>query len=194
MVLGEPIKITLSNTTQPSVVIGMPPMHVDFISPDPVGGAPPQVINLSAVPTGYKATYDQESSTNIKTRSINTTSWSWGSKESVGATLTIGDPESTGFKGSDTLTAVQKLKGAAEHDHSSSTRKTFDLSAATGFGDEVSYLDPDFNIWVYPVIGKTVCPKVKPNCPDSEKVPLTIQFSAPNGDTLTQSTQGQALQ
>ena len=93
MVLGEPTKITLSQTKQPSVVIGMPPMHVDFISPDPAGGAPPQVMNLSAVPTGYKTTYDQESSTNHESGSTNTTSWSWGSKQTAGASLTFGVPD-----------------------------------------------------------------------------------------------------
>lgn len=194
MILGEPTKITLSGSIQPSVVIGVPPMHVDFISPNPAGGAPPQVMNLSAVPDGYRTTYDQEDSTNQKSGSKNTTSWSFGSKESASGSYTIGDPEDTGFNVTDTFKAAQNLKGAAEHDHGTSQRKAFDLSATTGFGDEVSYLDPEFNIWVYPVIGKTVCPAAKPNCPDSEKVPLTIQFSAPNGDALTHATQGQALQ
>jgi hypothetical protein len=161
----------------------------------PAGGAPPRVMNLSAVPTGHKATYDQEDSTNKESGSTNTTSWSWGSKESLGSSYTFGDPDlGDSLKISDTVKAAQNLKGAAEHDHGTSQRKTFNLSATTGFGDEVSYLDPEFNIWVYPVIGKIVCPAAKPSCQDSEKVPLTIQFSAPNGDALTDATQGQALQ
>jgi hypothetical protein len=193
MILGEPTKITLNGSVQPSVVIGAPPMHVDFVSPNP-GTDPPVVMNLSAAPDGYKSTYQQEDSTSKRSGSQTTTSWSFGAKESVGASFQVGDPDIVGFAFSDTLTAAQDLKGGAEHEHGTSQRQAFNLSATTGFGDEVSYLDPDFNIWVYPVIGKTVCPKAKPNCPDSDKVPLTVQFSAPNGDALTLAAQGQALQ
>jgi hypothetical protein len=33
---------------------------------------------------------------------------------------------------------------------------------------------------IYPIIGRTVCPAGQPNCQPSQKVPATIQFSAPD--------------
>jgi hypothetical protein len=50
----------------------------------------------------------------------------------------------------------------------------------TGFSDHVWFTSTRFNIYVYPVIGKKVCPAAKPNCGENEKVPLTIQYSAPD--------------
>jgi PEP-CTERM motif-containing protein len=189
--LGAPTKITINNTIQPSAVVGVPPMHVDFI--DSGDGNGPKVFNVSVVPDGFKTTYNQESSTSDASSTTNATSWSFGAKETASVGFTIGDPDTDGLKGTDTFTAAQTLKGSHEHDHGTYTGKSYNVSATTGFGDEVSYTDSQFNIWVYPVIGKTVCP-AKPN-PCTEKVPLYIQFSAPDGDSQQpEAVQGQALQ
>ena len=189
--LGEPTKITIENTLQPSAVVGVPPMHVDFI--DPGDGNGPRVFNVSVVPDGFKTTYNQQSSTSDASSTTNTTSWSFGAKESATVGFTIGDPDVEGLKGSDTFTASQTVKGSHEHDHGTYNGKSYNISATTGFGDEVSYTDSQFNIWVYPVIGKTVCPAGQPTC--QNPVPLTIQFSAPDGDSQApEAVQGQALQ
>jgi hypothetical protein len=190
--LGEPTKITIENTLQPSAVVGVPPMHVDFI--DPGDGNGPRVFNVSVVPDGFKTTYNQQSSTSDASSTTNTTSWSFGTKESATVGFTIGDPDVEGLKATDTFTASQTLKGSHEHDHGTYNGKSYNISATTGFGDEVSYTDSQFNIWVYPVIGKTVCPAGK-LCPPNPQVPLTIQFSAPDGDSQApEAVQGQALQ
>jgi hypothetical protein len=195
LLLGEPTKITIDSTVQPSVVVGVPPMHVDFVSPDPFNHVPPEVLNLSAVPDGFKMTYQLENSTGKSSGTTNTTSWSFGAKESIALKESIGDVSAgEGEEASDTVKAAQDLKGSADHDYSSYQRQAYNLSATTGFGDEVNYTDSGFNIWVYPVLGQTVCPASKPNCQPSEKVPLTIQFSAPNGDALPNASQGQAHQ
>ena len=167
--------------------------------PNPVDKVLPQVMNLSAVPDGYKATYDQEDSTGNKSGSTNTTSWSFSPKQSTSGWLTFGNPEEgSGLKIKDTFKAAQEnLKGSQEHAHGKSQRQTFNLSATTGFSDEVFYLNSDFNIWVYPVIGKTVCPARPPRSQIVRKpkeFSLTVEFSAPNGNALTKVTQGQALQ
>src|SRR5262249_39830530 len=41
------------------------------------------------------------------------------------------------------------------------------------------YKDTSYYLYVYPVIGRKVCPAAKPNCQESEKNPLQIMFSAP---------------
>jgi hypothetical protein len=189
--LGEPTKITIDNTIQPSVVIGVPPMHVDFI--DPGDGNGPRVFNVSVVPDGFKSSYNQQSSSSYASSTTNTTSWSFGAKETGSVGFTIGDPDVTGLKVSDTFTAAQDLKGSHENDHGTYNGTSFNLSATTGFGDQVSYVDSQFNIWVYPVIGQTVCPAPPTTC--QSKVPLTIQFSAPDGNAQQpESVEGQALQ
>ena len=191
--LGEPTKISIDNTAQPSAVVGVPPMHVDFI--DPGDGNGPRVFNVSVVPDSFYTTYNQENSTGYKSSITNTTSWSFGAKETASAGVTIGDPDLDGLKATDTFTAAQKLNGSHQNDRSSYKEQSFNLSTTTGFGDLVSYTDSQFNIWVYPVIGQTVCPAGKPNCQPGEKVPLTIQFSAPDGNSLKpEAVQGQALQ
>jgi len=192
LILGEPSKVTISSTRQPEVVIGVPPMHVDFVSPEP--GSPPQVMNLSAVPDGFSTTYQQESSTGNQSNTNNKTSWSFGAKETFSESVSFGDPDKgTGTRLKDTFTAAQNLKSASEKIHGTYQGKTFNLSATTGFGDEVSYTNSQFNIWIYPVVGQTTCPADK-TCPPDQKVPLTIQFSAPSGDALIHAVQGQGLQ
>lgn len=192
LMLGQPTKITISQPVQPSVVISAPPMHVDWISPDPLDNVPPQVMNLSAVPDGFNTTYEVENTTDKQSGTTNGTSWSLGTKVSAGGFIQFGDPDVAGIKISDMSTAAQDLKRTAEQENGSYTRSTYNIYQATGFGDQVSYIESDFNIWVYPILGQSVCPAATPNC--SQKVPLTIQFSAPTGDAVTHEDQGQALQ
>ncbi len=176
------------------MVVGVPPMHVDYISPDPVDKEPATVFNVSAVPDGFQTTYQQVNSSSFASSTTSSASWSFGSKEIGTVGVTIGNPKTDGVKLKDTFTAAQNLKGDSGKTHDAFTGKTFNVSATTGFGDEVTYVDNnDFNIWVYPVIGQTVCPTNNPNCQPGEQVPLTIQFSAPNGDSLTTAAQGQGL-
>lgn len=194
LMLGTPTKITISKPVQPSVIIGAPPMHVDWISPDPLDNVPPQVMNLSAVPDGFNTAYEVEDTADKQSGTTNGTSWSLGTKVSAGGFIQFGDPDVAGIKVSDMSTAAQDMKRSAEQENGSYTRSTYNIYQATGFGDQVSYNESDFNIWVYPIIGKTACPATMPNCLDSQKVPLTIQFSAPTGDAIMHLDQAQSLQ
>jgi hypothetical protein len=191
--LGEPSIIDIDSSRQPTVVVGAPPTHVDFISPDPFNNAPPIVLNLSAVPEGFKTTYDQQQSSGVQASTTHKTSWSFGAKETGTASITVGDPDTAGFQAKDTISAAQNLKSSSDNTHGTFTGKSFDLSDTTGFGDEVSYVKSTMRIWLYPVIGQTVCPREKPNCPDNEKVQATIQFSAPAGDPTPEAAQGQSI-
>ena len=72
--LGAPTKVTINNTTQPSTVIAMPPMHADFITA--AGAKAPEVLNLSVVPEGFRTGYKHEgrsgsTSTAHSRRSVN---------------------------------------------------------------------------------------------------------------------------
>jgi len=151
-------------------------------------------MNLSAIPNGYNSTYQQDSTSGTTTNTSNKTSWSIGAKESISGWETIGDPEKgVGEKIKHTCSAAQNLKKASEEMHGHYQDKSFSLSATTGFGDEVTFTDTAFNVWTYPVLGQTTCPAGK-QCPPDPQAPLTIQFSAPDGDALVHATQGQGLQ
>jgi len=179
LTLGEPTKIVVHNSVQPSVVIGAPPMHVDFVSPN--GMDAPTVFNVSAIPDTFQTTYEQEDKDNYKSTQKYATSWSFGAKEKFNYTYTIGDPDETGLKVKDVVTAAQKLKGSSGLTHEFYQNVNYNLEATSAFGDWLTYTnDTSYNIWVYPVIGQTVCPASNANCQPDEKVPLTVQFSAPN--------------
>ncbi|MBV9303841.1 MAG: hypothetical protein JOY53_17165 [Acidobacteriaceae bacterium] len=178
-ILGDPSKVVIEDTDQPSVIAAMPPMHVDFIPP--VGSNEPEELNLSAIPDGFRTLYETTSSEKFESSTVNTTSLSFGARQSVASSVEVGDVEAgLGAKVSAAVRAAQDFKGIAEREHGSYTTNDFSVHLKTGFSDHVWFTATRFNIFVYPVIGRTVCPAAKPNCKDYEKVPLTIQYSAPD--------------
>src|SRR5262249_15539494 len=90
------------------------------------------------------------------------------------------------------------LKGAADATHGSYQSKTTDLTVPSGSDDTVNYSDDTMHIWTYPVLGQMVCPAktnpTDPPCTQDQKVPLTIQFSAVDGDAVMANNQGYLLQ
>ena len=116
MRLGEPTKVVINGTAQPTVVAAAPPMHVDYTAP--VGETKKQVLNLSAVPDSFTTSYETEEKSSNQSSSTHTTSWSFGAKESFGASFEIGSvDEGDGLKYSDTFTAAQDLKGSTANTH-----------------------------------------------------------------------------
>ncbi len=178
-ILGEPTKVVISDTDQPSVIAAMPPMHVDFIPP--VGKKDPTVLNLSAIPEGFYTTYETTSSEKFESSTTNTTSLGFGASQKVGAEVEIGSVENGfGAKASASVRAAQDLKSISEKEHGSYQSYDFTAKVSTGFADKVWFTETRFNIYIYPVIGRTVCPAAKQNCQKSEEKPLTVQFSGPD--------------
>ncbi|MDQ3649663.1 MAG: VCBS repeat-containing protein, partial [Acidobacteriota bacterium] len=179
LILGEPTKIVIEGTAQPSVVAAAPPMHVDYMAA--ANKTEPQVLNLSAIPDDFYTSYQTDETSKTQSSSTNSTSWSFGAKESVGASFEIGSvKDGNGIEFKDTFKAAQDLKGSTEKSHGTYSSHSFNVSQRTGFADQLWLSQTRQNIYVYPVIGKTVCPVSKPDCQDSEKVPLTVQFSGPD--------------
>ncbi len=177
--IGAPTKVVVQETAQPSVIAAMPPMHVDFISP--AGSQTPTVLNLSAIPDKFRTVYDTSETETNQSSTTNTTSWSFGARLSLETSVEIGSVEDGfGAKAGAAVRSAQESKGFAEKEHGAYESQKFDASVATGLSDLVWFTESRFNIYVYPVIGRTVCPAAIANCMDSEKVPLTIQFSAPD--------------
>lgn len=56
LLLGPPQIVRVNQHHQPDLILGAPPMHVDFITP--AGAAAPAVFNMSAVPDAFNSAYD----------------------------------------------------------------------------------------------------------------------------------------
>lgn len=175
VMLGEPTKVVMQETAQPSVIAAMPPMHVDFI-PE-VDGQAPTLLNLSAVPDGFRTVYETNEIDTSQSSTTNTTSYSFGTQLALETGLEIGDVEGgLGLDVSSTTRAAQDSKTTFEKEYGQYRSSAFDASVKTGLADQVWYTESRFNVYVYPVIGQTAC--AKSDC--KEKYPLTIQFSGPD--------------
>ncbi len=187
--LGAPTKVVIAHRSQPSVVLGVPPMHVDFIAParQPTS----QVFNVSAIPAGFFTQYQTDQSNSNQSSSQNTTSWSAGTSESLSGKVTVGVPDVDTVTVKNKFSAQQAWKGNSEKVHGTTSSMQFDVSQQTGFSDQVWYSDSRLNLYIYPVIGQTGCPEAIPDCSDDQKVPLTVQFSgidAVSNDTVPGNT------
>ncbi len=177
VILGEPTKVVIEDTAQPSVIAAMPPMHVDFVRPS--GGEQPTLLNLSAIPSGFRTVYETSETNTAQSSSTSTSSWSFGAEVNVGASVEIGSVENgLGVEVGATAQAAQDIKTINEKQYGSYQSSRFDASVKTGLSDQVWYTQSRFNLYVYPVLGHSVCPTGEPSC--TEKVPLTIQFSGPD--------------
>jgi hypothetical protein len=176
--LGTPSKLTIDSSIQPSAIVGMPPMHVDYVPPK--YGADPVLLNLSAIQDSFHTTYELADTSSTQTTTSNTISWSFGTKISGSTSTSVGDPDFASAEVSDTFSAAADLKTQVETETGTLATNSFNLSATTGLGDTGFANINRFNVWIYPVIGKTVCPSSEPNCPSADRVPMLIQFSAPD--------------
>ncbi len=193
LILGEPTVFDVGTNLNPSVIIAAPPMHVDFVSPDPGDKVVPELMNLTAAPHAFINTYDFETDDTNKVDDNRKTSWSFGAKEQFGAKYYVGDVDSSGFQVSDSISAAQTVKKSVDDINGSYTTVQSSLSASSSFDDEVTYKDNSIKIWTYPVIGKLVCPTDKSPCQTGDLVPLTIQFSGPSGPPESEYAAGGSL-
>lgn len=184
-VLGAPTKVVLEHASQPTVVTAMPPMHVDFIPP--AGEEQPTVLNVSAIPGAFNAFYDAKETSSNQSTTTDNVGWSVGAKLEGEGTYSIGPPLSN-VEVSVATKAAYNHKASSAQIYGTHRSYSFNASSETGFADQVWYSDSRTNIWIYEIIGKKECPATKPNCQDSEKVPLTVQFSG--DDQISNNTAG----
>ena len=58
LALGPPEKVTVTGSIQPQVILGLPPMHIDFIQDaNHRSQRHPTVLNLTAMPSKYFSQY-----------------------------------------------------------------------------------------------------------------------------------------
>jgi hypothetical protein len=177
LLLGAPTKTTVGQT-QPDMILGVPPMHVDFIAPQ--AGGSPQVLNVSVFPGTFFAGYDFQTTTGTQASHTQSTSYTVSGTETVKAKISYGVPDV------DSVTAKLKLSATQTHQKTVSAAydtysgSSYHLTDATGFEDLVSGASFAMNIYSYPVIGHYVCPSGMPNCSADQMVPEQVQYSGPD--------------
>ena len=188
--LGAPNKITIDNHSAPSTIVGLPPMHLDWVipscaDPDHRGQCTtPQQVEILAQPASNYAQLNTQVKNSNQSSSKKTTSYSLATKESADAKVSYGIP--------DIVSVSVEVKDTAKQTHDSSVATTnssyasvaFDASVRTGFADHVWFDNYRFNIWTYPVIGQTVCPAAKPTCTPPSRFRCTCSSPGRTRSTL----------
>ncbi|MGB5833890.1 MAG: hypothetical protein WBG92_18145, partial [Thiohalocapsa sp.] len=185
--LGVPDKIKIAGHIQPNFVIGVPPMHVDYIPLTP--GGDPTIVNVSlaaeideagADDSEFNTTYTFSASSSKDTSQQSTISTTASIKKEADAKVSYGIP--------DIASASVSVKASSENTSTNSigstltfkNKNTSSLTRSTGLSDLVWFQKKNFYSYVYPVIGHTVCPEDEPNCSESERLPLQVHFSGPD--------------
>ncbi len=191
LLLGEPSTFQVESHLQPSVLLGSPPQHVDYITP--VRGERPVIFNFSALKKDFNSTYkvDVSSENQSSSKSTTSTGWSLSEKTKVEGKAVVGPVEVSGDLHQSLDVAEERTVGETFDTFS---KKSFNASTATGFGDQVWYSSRRMNVYLYPVIGQYRCPMDLPDCSDDEKVQLVATFSGPDNVTSNISASGRTLE
>ena len=178
--LGPPTIIRVSGHSQPSVILGMPPMHVDYVLPDPSAGNDWEIVNFSVIPDTYNSTYTMRVVEEDQSADTNRTSYTYATGKEGEVSFELKIPYVADVEGSVKHSTEAKNEDVSENYEFTENAFAFDASATTGFGDQVWFNVSNFNVYFYPVLGKSVCPVEIPNCSSSEKQPLYVTFSGPS--------------
>jgi hypothetical protein len=190
VMLGPPEKTTIAGHTQPDTVLGLPPMHVDWITPP--AGTVPQILNVSVYPATFNAQYKFAQSSNSTVTRSATTSYTFSTKE------TSNESVSYGALGSSVSSSMSQ---AATQFHQSNIAKNFNtysgiassFDASTTFDDVVAATDSQLNVYTYPVLGQcTDGPAPADGC--SPGAQLYVQFSGPDNVNYDQASEGRNLE
>ena len=176
--LGAPSKLTVSRYKQPQLILGAPPMHVDFVAP--ANSSTPVVLNLSAVPGGFYSVYQTEVTSQSKSSQQGTTSYANAVTASTSAGISFGDPLVGSITAKVGVSAGFMNKNFVQKQYSQYSSVSFDATTNTGFDDQVWFAREYHYIYIFPVIGQVECPAETPGCSSNDKLPLAIMFSGPS--------------
>jgi MYXO-CTERM domain-containing protein len=194
--LGGGYKLKVSKTS-PTMILAQPPSHADYAF-ETLSSPAPTLVNLSFAPDRFSAGYSTASSTSSEDSTSETSGWGFSAKESLNQTLTFGSTTSAGLllsgvEVSATFTAQQDITHANEEKWGTMSTSSQRINSTTGLNDVVWFEDDTTYVYVYDVAGKTVCRGGRDACSDSDKVPLTVMFTAP-GAKETHIASGETLE
>ena len=179
--LGPPSIVEVASQSQPSIILSAPPMHVDYILPAVATGSDWEVVNFSAIPgkDNYNSSFLMSQSSTNQSSDTNTTSYTYATTVKEGAKFSLAGP----FEGTSTSlehSATQKKESVNETYTFTQNEYKYDASTTTGWGDEIWTDEASYYLYMYPVIGETVCPDSIPTCTPDQEQPLYLTFSGPS--------------
>lgn len=117
--LGSPEVVRITKEIQPQLILGLPPMHVDYATPDAPdtcqtpGTPPPCIYNLTVRPnvantseTPFASSFKFSSSSSSSLQNQDTTSWGFSVKTTVGEKVSLTDGIESGSRASRILYLV----------------------------------------------------------------------------------------
>ena len=174
--VGNPAITRVANHSQPDVVLGMPPMHVDYVLID--GQSDPSqttVVNISGLPSSFVAAYAFEETQSSQSSSLATTSYTSSTSESVGGEVKFGVPVIAGVDATTTETWKQTHENSVSESLETYSSETFDASTTTHSSGQVWYNVSRLNVYYYPVLGEQVCSEEQgSNCSNPEQLYLVL--------------------
>ncbi|MGD9510076.1 MAG: hypothetical protein AB7X49_16155, partial [Geminicoccaceae bacterium] len=185
LLLCRPEKVAISQHSQPRIVMGAPPMHIDYVQ-DPAGSSSSfDLANMTAYPSndqssvrGMNSEFDLASSSTVQTQSTNTTSYTYSVSDGVNVNIGFNIPDIASFGASMKYAATTTHAGMVQNKFGIYNSTNFNISTITGLGDVVWYDTNRFNLWIYRVIGHFACPASDTDC--DSKLPLYLTFSGPD--------------
>ncbi len=197
--LGAPTVVTIASQTQPRVVLGVPPMHVDYVVPttqkicetgtlNSVTGQ--CVANISYQPTqppstnlgSFNTLLNLTTITNKTTKSTSTSSWGLSVKVSAGVKISFNDlEENASVNIKDTAAAL--YNSTVANTNSKYSSHTLSLTTATTTQDLLFFEERSLALYYYPILGLN----------DNDGNPEYIEFSVPSDVSNNQDVEG-ALQ
>ena len=187
--LGAPTKITLQGQIQPTLVLGMPPMHIDYINPtsvqpllsrcsttapkDPTGACE---LNLTYRPTApsarrpFNSTYQFTGQQEIDSSRKATTSWGVYVQDTTSNKLKVAIPGEGAFTLDTKISAKYKHDETVTKQYNSYQGISETLAQTTGQSDFIFFTEANQNIYQYPVLGRA----------DNAGSPLYAAFSVPS--------------
>ncbi len=175
--VGPPTVVRVAGHSQPTIILGVPPMHVDALDLKGASNSPRVIepVNFSAFPSGYYTKYNFDSSSSTASSTQATTSWTKSTKESASVSYST-----AGFKAKNQETFQQSWSNTETSKDYSSQKATDTVDDQTETADKVLFRSKVFNLYTYPLIGQTDCPASNPDCTADEEQPAYVTFSGDN--------------
>jgi hypothetical protein len=194
LLLGPPEKAIVSGHIQPDTVLGVPPMHVDWITP--AGGSTPEVLNVSVFPATFNTAYTFQSGQSGTVSRSGTTSYTAATKETASEKVSYGIPGLASVSVQSTQAASQLHQNTISKKFNTYAGQTSGFSTKTVFDDVVAATASQMNIYSYRVIGQCAASANAPaseGCPAGTR-PVYIQFSGPDNVEYIQAAEGRNLE
>ncbi|AXC10251.1 hypothetical protein ACPOL_0894 [Acidisarcina polymorpha] len=192
--IGPPEKATVTGHIQPDLILGLPPMHVDWIAP--AEGNSPKVLNLSVYPQSFNTAYSFEGSSTANASRTGTTSYTAATKRTIGGKISYEYPGAGGISVEAKKTFERTHKNVVAKKFNTYSGESTGFSTKTIFDDVVAASSSQMNIYSYRLIGQCA-PAAgaagSEGCSAGTR-PLYVQFSGPDNLDYIKAVEGRNVE